>query len=103
MADSFMAAFTFSAGGCEMKFDAVKFADATMKLHRKHSDTDRFHQEFAHLVFRYFGPPGLYFEEVSLRVRTIAHHVTAEMFALGGGLVTVTVNTNMKVDIDIDK
>jgi hypothetical protein len=74
-------------------FDPAKFAASTQKLIKRFGDSERFADEFAQLVFRHFRPPGLRFDEVAFRIAgPVDGAVSAEMFVLGGGLLTVGVS-----------
>jgi hypothetical protein len=89
-------------------FDPGKFAAAVHKMHER-LPTQKFTAEFARFVFHYLGPPrGIRFEEVAFRVFDPAPDILqAEMFVLGAGLLTVTVNAtttvvNLNKDITLD-
>jgi hypothetical protein len=63
----------------------------------------RVHTEFAHLVFRHLGPHGLSFDDVAFRVGSLmGGGLIAEMFVLGGGLMTVAVD-GREMDVTMDR
>src|SRR5262245_42074749 len=72
-------------------FDPEKFAASVHKLRQRLGPSERFTREFAGLVFRYFGPPGFRFDQVAFRIMCREPVVRAEMFVLGGGMLTVVV------------
>jgi hypothetical protein len=74
-------------------FDPDRFAAATQKLIKRFGHTKRFTDELAKLVFRYFGPPGFSIDDVAFRISgAVDGAVSADMFVLGGGLLTVAVS-----------
>jgi hypothetical protein len=74
------------------EFESTKFAAAVAKLVTRYGRGERFNREFAQLVFRYFGPKKTHrFDEVAFRVIDFDRVIVAEMFVLGGGLLTVEV------------
>jgi hypothetical protein len=84
-------------------FDPGKFVKAAHKLHRQCGVGDKFTRQFGELVFRWLVPPGLRFEQVACRIQDVSEGVyTAEMFVLGYGLLTVTVEQT-QVGIHLNK
>lgn len=90
-------------GDAMSAFDPEKFAASVHKLRRQLGPTQKFTAEFARLVFRYFEPKGLGFDEVAFRIRILsADTFCAEMFVLGGGMLTITV-TERTTTVELDK
>ena len=87
--------------------DESEFVAATRKLVEELGQGERLNREFAQLVFGQFGPEGYRFDQVAMRVVVLSGDtIGAEMFVLGGGLLTIVVkgeHMGLNVDEEIDE